>query len=472
MIDKTTAARASLFLFLTALPLLAAQSGPLRSSPSEPASFPLKEISPFDTRELTRGQTAMCQKEPFPEVKKYPRFSSGKPLYGKVNFDGTPYDPASGIAYCFALDESQGTDKGYDRLYFDLNRNLDLTDDKPLAIMKDSPLKPDAAMRNMKATVFEYIDVPFDYGEPYGIRPFRLLPQLLQNTQAGLSALSLIATAARKGKIKIGGRESDFTMGQAGLISGRYDRPFTYVQLSGSDYTSYEMQYLKAMRFVAGKWYSLSTTAIGDMLFVTPYEGELGVFEIGAGGRNVKGLSMQGALESLKAFVPVGGPRGASAPDPRKSAGPPAQVTIPVGDYLPGFLHVTFGRLRIFLSQNYHSDGVARDRQVRPPVYGIHIRKDKPFVLDFSNKPEVLFVSPAKSTRAKRGGTVEIKAVLTDPVLDVMIRDIKDSSRKEKKEYRVGDKTETFDVDVTLDPTVAIKDSSGAVVAEGKMPFG
>jgi len=224
------------------------------------------------------------------------------------------------------------------------------------------------------------------------------------------------------------------------------------------------MQYLKAMRFVAGKWYSLSTTAIGDMLFVTPYEGEFGTFEIGAGGRNVKGLSMRGALDSVKAFVPVGGPPGASDA--------PAQVTIPVGDYLPGMFHVTFGRLRIFLSQTWHSDGMACDRQGRPAVYGIHIRKDKPFVLDFSNKPEVLFVSPAKSTRAKRGGTVEIKAVLTDPVLDVMIRDIKDSSRKEKKDYRVGDKTETFDVDVTLDPTVAIKDSSGAVVAEGKMPFG
>jgi hypothetical protein len=93
---------------------------------------------------------------------------------------------------------------------------------------------------------------------------------------------------------------------------------------------------------------------------------------------------------------------------------------VPVGDYLPNSLHVEFGRLQMFISDNYHSDGKPRDRSGRPPVYGVHVRKDKPFVLDFSNKPEVLFASPAKAQRLKPGDNLEVKAVLVDPVLDIM----------------------------------------------------
>ena len=44
----------------------------------------------------------------------------------------------SGLLFYFAADESRGTGKGYDRLYFDANRDLDLRND-PVAKLQMSP---------------------------------------------------------------------------------------------------------------------------------------------------------------------------------------------------------------------------------------------------------------------------------------------------------------------------------------------
>ena len=65
------------------------------------------------------------------QVKGKPALKSEKPIYGQVVFSdeamGSEGDSIKGIL--FALDESGGTDKGYDTLYLDVNRNLDLSDD-------------------------------------------------------------------------------------------------------------------------------------------------------------------------------------------------------------------------------------------------------------------------------------------------------------------------------------------------------
>ncbi len=104
----------------------------------------------------------------------------------------------------------------------------------------------------------------------------------------------------------------------------------------------------------------------------------------------------------------------------------------------------------------------------------MQIGKDKPFVLDFSNKPDVMFASPAKESVYKPGDEVEVKAVLIDPVLDIMIRGLTDT-RQKVKEDRQGDpagKKGTSEQDKSLDPVVTITDSAGKNVAEGTMPFG
>jgi len=143
-----------------------------------------------------------------------------------------------------------------------------------------------------------------------------------------------------------------------------------------------------------------------------------------------------------------------------------------VGDYYPAMLTIAFGNLRLGISNNYHADRQP-GRAAGEPVYGIRIRKDKPFVLDFSNPPAVLLASPAKDAVFKRGDEVKVAAVLIDPVLDVMIRDLDDTSHEVKKELRGGpNETRSVQMPLSLDPKVVITDSSGKTLAEGVMPFG
>ena len=105
--------------------------------------------------------------------------------------------------------------------------------------------------------------------------------------------------------------------------------------------------------------------------------------------------------------------------------------------------------------------------------YGIKIKEGKPFILDFSNKPKVIFPSPAKDARYKPGDQIEVKAVLIDPELDIMMRGIDDTSQKVTIENTRPDGTKSsYERDLSLDPTVVIKRKDGTVLNEGKMPFG
>ncbi|MBN2315008.1 MAG: hypothetical protein JXM79_13840 [Sedimentisphaerales bacterium] len=106
-------------------------------------------------------------------------------------------------------------------------------------------------------------------------------------------------------------------------------------------------------------------------------------------------------------------------------------------------------------------------------IFGIQIREDKPFVFDFSNKPEVLFASPAKDCRIRLNEELTVKAVLIDPKLDIMIRGPTDTSRKKKRERSsVDGRKYTSWEQISLDPKVIIKRANGEKVAEGVMPFG
>ncbi len=131
---------------------------------------------------------------------------------------------------------------------------------------------------------------------------------------------------------------------------------------------------------------------------------------------------------------------------------------MPVADYLPAIVTVTLGRLRISVSNNYHADGLFRRPSNHPRIYGIKIREDKSYVFDFSNKPDVIFASPAKDQRVKLGRELTVKAVLIDPELDIMIRRLYDTGQKPRR--------------VSLDPKVVITRADGETVAEGVMPFG
>jgi hypothetical protein len=61
-------------------------------------------------------------------IKRTPKSVSSKPLYGVLT---SPNPLISQPGMAFMLDESGGTGQGFDRLYVDLNRNGDLTDELP-----------------------------------------------------------------------------------------------------------------------------------------------------------------------------------------------------------------------------------------------------------------------------------------------------------------------------------------------------
>ena len=186
-----------------------------------------------------------------------------------------------------------------------------------------------------------------------------------------------------------------------------------------------------------------------------PYAGDMGVFRPGAGDRDIEGeIQIHGSLRSEQTVVAVGEVR----------RGWPEwtnECLVPVGDYLPASLNVRLGKLEVFISDNYHSEGKGRDSGGHSKVYGIEIRKDRPYVLDFSNEPQVMFTTVTQGMKVKAGEELKVKAVLVDPKLDIMVRELNDLTQKDSR-----------GTGKSLDPQVVITRGDGEVVAKGVMPFG
>lgn len=491
-----------LLLLLIGLPAAAAE---------KEATFDMQEVSVFEegmpdqpgySGFVQGGQYVSCSFERDDQVKRYPELKSDRPVYGSVAFDQNRVNPDAGMRFHFVVDESgdgqsgeaktdesqsllrslvvalvgdtdttarKGTDVKYDRLYFDANRDLDLTNDPVVARMKNPPSR----LTSSREVVFDYLNVGFDYGPELGTRPLKIIPRL---RVSGQTRAYMIFTAAvvRKGKIKIGDQEYMALLTQSGMITGRFDRPYTELHLAPVDSPGKRIRqwwgegYLGAMRQVDGTLYAISATPTGDRLTVGPYRGQSGVFKIGPGGREIEKLGASGVLVSEEALVPVGN---VTVPSPAEKS---PEHKIPVGDYVPMYMSVDFGRLVISLSQNYYSQDEPHDRVPKPPVCTFRIRQHKPFVLDFSNKPSVLFTRPAKDETFKPGDSVKIGAVIIDPVLDILLRDLEDTTQKVGERTYTGEEGNKVTIPryASLDPTVVVTDSSGKQVAEGKMPFG
>jgi hypothetical protein len=476
---KAAIARRSFLLAFTFGSLFTlAGDGPVIAGTSGAVTYKLKEVSAFEQgSEFTRGQMAPSQDKPYAEVKNYPVLKSTKPIYGSVRFGAQRGKKDSGWVYYFIIDESGGTGKGYDRLIMDRNRDLDLRNDTEL---KPDGAAPDGARMQWsnirEQVVFEPVELEFDCGAA-GLRKVPLLPRLVvskYSTKEGreeeYKQISLIRTRAYVGDIKVGAKEFQAVLGNDYAIDGRLDVPGTALLLRTKGQNHNEPfrwwggDRLSAIHKVDGKFYRFAATPLGDQLTVSAYDGEVGKLELGPGKRKLDKCSIQGSFEAADYAVPVGG----ESKDGWFSDASSCQL--PVGDYSPNYVTVNYGILRVNISFNYHSDGKPRERGDRERVYGIHIRKDQSYIWDFSNAPEVMFASPAKDKKLKRGETLEVSAVLTDPKLDFMIRGLDDTARKQTKN---PDGTPLgYERNLSLDPKVLITRMNGEKVAEGVMPFG
>ena len=436
-------------------------------------TFKLREVSAFEHGQegFLRGQSAECEDKPSPNVKAYPAFASKKPIYGSIHFYEDRRQPKSARIVYYAVDESQGTGKGYDRLYFDSNGDLDLRNDPVVQAQRHPPDRARLNYSGIKTQViFDCVAVNFDFG-PGGMRPVQLMPRLMISVyeKEEYKQMTFVRAQLCMGDIRMGGEAYEARLGNAYTINGRLDNPGTVLILTPKNHAGSEVRWwgadsLMAAHKVNEHFYTFSASPTGDELTVHPYRGDLGTFEIGPGGRTLDKMTVAGSLEGEERAVAVGGDVVDGSPKAARSC------QLPVGDYRPNYISIEYGRLSIAASHNYHSDGKPRDRGDRAAVYGITIRKDKPFALDFSNKPEVMFASPAKDQRVKLGESLEVKAVLIDPKLDMMIRGLDDTTRKRNK--GPDGQPLGYERNLSLDPQVIITRTNGEKVAEGVMPFG
>lgn len=496
----------------------------------ERSVFEITDIEPW---QVAVGQFAGCSDKPDKTVKAYPKLHSKRPLYGKVEVGVNPLTRQKGRTLNFVLDESgenpptdemakkqetprkenaeeKKDDKDqknngkndkvakkrprsedlnkpsrYDRLYIDLNGDLDLTNDAVVKPMKDPPWNRLPSWSTMERMAFDFVEFPIDYGQGIGVRLFRVLPWLTGGDPGGKNevfSMHFVPAVVRQGEVRFGDRQFIATLAQSRMIAGRFDSGIAelilmpvnasnkYERLQSDGFAG---RMLRTAWRVGGQIYLTSTTPLGHKLTVKPYQGDFGVFAVGPGSRKLKGkeLSLGGSLSSKDFDIGLADRSGLEkAQDNRR------EYLVPVGDYVPSYLSIEFGKLQVGVSDNYHSEGAPRSVERRERNYFIHIRKDKPFVLDFRNKPEIIFSRPTKDMTFKPGDEVSVAAVLIDPKLDIMIRRLTDTSRKEKKTIRQGTGKEahefTYEQPVSLDPIVTITDSAGKKVSEGPMPFG
>jgi hypothetical protein len=399
---------------VVALLILTAQPASGGEQQSGRAEFPLTEVSGLGT---WSGQHCPCTDKPESGVT-YPTFLSANPLYGSVRVDASFVDPKAGVVYRFALDESAGTGRGYDRLYVDLDRDNNLANETPIARLENPPSTVlEKSNHIVQQPCFNQVSLPGSAGD----HSLPALPRLVVN-EDGYSTLTFLTVQARQGRIRIGGYLSDIVLSNESPIGTRWDRPETELQLrvhgSVNLLRGELSDRLMAMPRIDGRYWRLSTTPEGDRLFVEPYSGDLGTITIGGGSPFVGSKGLEGTLFNQDRAVQVGAEFNSGRYEPVRSC------QVPVGDYATGMMGVYYGPLYISLSDNYHSDGRLRERDA-PAAYPVRIRKDKPFVLAFGNKPDVLFASPARDSRVKIGETLAVYAVLVDPKLDIMIRGLK-----------------------------------------------
>ena len=180
--------------------------------------FKLREVSVFEQSDdsFLRGQTGQSQDQPFAEVKSYPAFASKKPVYGSVRFAADYGQTNGGLLFYFAMDESQGTGKGYDRLYFDLNRDLDLRNDPVVMPQRHPHDRASLRYSDIKQQViFDPLSINFDFG-PAGTRPVQIMPRLTVSVydKEEYKQVTFVRTRLYEGDIKLGGDRYQARLGE------------------------------------------------------------------------------------------------------------------------------------------------------------------------------------------------------------------------------------------------------------------
>lgn len=328
-----------------------------------------------------------------------------------------------------------------------LNAASEATTSEPAAKEKAFLSDPDVATCELEKTTISSLGIPKSRWPSFVRRMERANKQDL-----------------RQGEITVGSREFKVLLGE------KPEREFYLFDVKkGFGPYWWGSWSLHSYHKIGDKFFEFMLVEDGAKIAGRPYKGEFGTIKVGKGGRDLEKIEFNGSVHQAAS---VGAPIGTIE---QYWTGAVPECRIPVGDYTAYIMKVTYDNLAIDISNNYHTNAKGQSRGDREVVYGMKVREDKPYVLDFTNKPMVVFDQPPRSkTSFSRGDEIKFAAVMIDPELDIMIRGLDDTSVMVDKEYKdsSGKVIHTAKRPKSLDPNVLIVRADGEIVAEGVMPFG
>jgi hypothetical protein len=209
------------------------------------------------------------------KLKKLPSMKSKNPKFFGFQFDSNDENT---YLYC-AADESKGTGKGYDTIYFDTNRNLDLSDDKPVQLAIEN------ASGEYKSCKTEWITVSAYQGSenadrtnhPIAIQFFGTAYK--DELYPGFSRKGTWAGTLETNKGKIKCLVVDHNAN--GIYNEQTARDYVSADLNqtGKSFADpYSQQALFQMNvsLVAGKGYEIRVNEVGNEITISPYTGPMG----------------------------------------------------------------------------------------------------------------------------------------------------------------------------------------------------
>jgi len=453
-----------------------------------PDDSPIKGAIDF----ARRGLPVYCNRGPLEDVV-YPDFESDSPLYGEWDLRNSLFSNESDIKIAMAVDESQGTGTGYDLFYIDVDGNGVLTDNPPLAIEATTEeqarnLLPSYRVDDDDWLLFEPVRLSNIDFESFDGLTYHLFAVQGESTSTVIEdddtprdpkryfTVFIRDPEIRMGEISLGGHEILVTVDM--LSAADYSQTGALYTLhplddasSDLDFSWWGAEFSTASHYIDGHYYKWKTSPDGKRLTVYPYEGGFGVVRVELDELRLqlsqeKTVSMSGDLFGpIHAADMISLSQGESDDDQGMR-----QASVPVGDYTVNYASFTLGDIHIRISNTYHEDG--RPQKMPEPIFGIPIREDEPFFLDFADTPEVLFALPAQEIVLKLGDVLEVKPVLVDQELGVMYRGMNDYSQQTEHTFDISGEIQSYMEPKSMDPTVVITDSSGEVLGSGIAEYG
>jgi len=240
-------------------------------------TFDLTEISVLAVdaakAELPSGTYAQPSRKPDEAVRRYPALRSRKPLFGKFTLRIDSQGPQQKQRHRFVIDESAGTGTGYDRMYLDVNGDLDLTNDEALPVLADPPNPAMSGWLGIEKVVcFRPVVLSAEDEVGAGKRSVEVMPRLVV-LRGRPDFVSFLPTKARMGTIQVGSRTYLAILGHRTTIYSSYEDACLFLidPRTGRRQKCTGPSSIMSTRCVDGVHYGFSTTPEGDKLTVRRY---------------------------------------------------------------------------------------------------------------------------------------------------------------------------------------------------------